>query len=125
MGKPALLCMVSSKGTLIGPAIGLRRIAHTATGSYLLFARFPDSTDDARLSALPNGWAAQMSPHERGILVKILDRAGRPADHGFCVVVEKGTKPREAPPELVSARTETTEATSDASGFQWPSRPEA
>lgn len=123
MAKPVLLCMVGNQGQLVGGlSIGVRRTVHVSTGAYLLFAPFPEKTDSVRLSALPVGWAGQVAAHERGISVKILDRGGRPADHGFCLVVERGTNPREAPAELVTRRAADREP-SQASGFAWPAPP--
>lgn len=110
MPMPILLCMMTKDARFVGRAIGVRRAVQLGTGTYLLLAGFPELTDSVRLSALPDGWAAQMDRHERGIQVRIRDRSGHPADHGFCLVVERGTNPRPAPVELVGARNDVVQA---------------
>lgn len=96
-----LLAIVSVKGTLAGsPSTGVDRVEKGGRGIYLVGHR-PRPGAKIQISALPKDHAHDVSIVEQGIMVRVYDRAGRPADHGFIIKIEAPKAPTTMPPPAV------------------------
>jgi hypothetical protein len=82
------LCFVTPRGEFVATRVGVSKVEKRGRGSFLLNTQ-PPAGADVRISALPHGFVARWGRVDQGLAINLFDSKGRPADHGFALVIDR------------------------------------